>query len=78
MPDHHSPVRSDADFAYAVGALCEKIGLPKGVVQILCTDGHEVADALTASPIPAVVTLIGSTNTGKHIMRTGASTIKRY
>jgi len=64
--------------AYAVGALCEKIGLPKGVVQILCTDGHEVADALTASPIPAVVTLIGSTNTGKHIMRTGASTIKRY
>ncbi|MGC3940717.1 NAD-dependent succinate-semialdehyde dehydrogenase [Roseobacter sp. EG26] len=64
--------------AYAVGALCAKIGLPKGVVQILCTDGYDVADALTASTIPQVVTLIGSTKTGQHIMRTGATSIKRY
>lgn len=64
--------------AYAVGALCEKIGLPAGVVQILCTDGYEVADALTSSTIPQVVTLIGSTKTGQHIMRTGATSIKRY
>lgn len=64
--------------AYAVGMLCEKIGLPKGVVQILCTSSYAVADALTASTIPAVVTLIGSTNTGKHLMRTGATSIKRY
>ena len=64
--------------AYAVGALCTKIGLPKGVVQILCTDGYDVADALTASTIPQVVTLIGSTRTGQHIMRTGATSIKRY
>ncbi len=64
--------------AYAVGMLCEKIGLPKGVVQILCTDGYGVADALTASTIPQVVTLIGSTKTGQHIMRTGATSIKRY
>ena len=64
--------------AYAVGELCHKIGLPPGVVQILCTDGYDVADALSASPIPALITLIGSTATGKHIMRTGASSIKRY
>jgi succinate-semialdehyde dehydrogenase/glutarate-semialdehyde dehydrogenase len=64
--------------AYAVGSLCEKIGLPKGVVQILCTDGYDVADTLTASTIPQVVTLIGSTKTGQHIMRTGATSIKRY
>lgn len=64
--------------AYAVGMLCERIGLPKGVVQILCTSSYEVADALTASTIPTVVTLIGSTKTGKHIMRTGATSIKRY
>ena len=49
-----------------------------GVVQILCTDSYEAADALTASPIPAMITLIGSTATGRHIMRTGATTIKRY
>lgn len=64
--------------AYAVGMLCEKISLPKGVVQILSTSSYEVADALTASTIPSVITLIGSTNTGKHIMRTGATSIKRY
>ncbi len=64
--------------AYAVGELCKKIGLPKGVVQVLCTDGYDVADALSASPIPSLLTLIGSTATGRHIMRTGATTIKRY
>jgi succinate-semialdehyde dehydrogenase/glutarate-semialdehyde dehydrogenase len=64
--------------AYAVGMLCDRIGLPRGVVQILCTDSYEVADALTASTIPQVVTLIGSTRTGQHIMRTGATSIKRY
>lgn len=64
--------------AYAVGELCHQIGLPPGVVQILCTDTYEVADMMSASPIPALITLIGSTRTGQHIMRTGASTIKRY
>ena len=64
--------------AYAVGALCQKIGLPKGVVQILATKSHAVADALTASTIPQIITLIGSTKTGQHIMRTGATSIKRY
>lgn len=64
--------------AYAVGALCEKIGLPKGVVQILCTDSHATADALSASSIPQLLTLIGSTKTGEHVMRTGATSIKRY
>lgn len=64
--------------AYAVGELCAKIGLPKGVVQIFGTDSYDVADTLSASTIPQVVTLIGSTKTGQHIMRTGATSIKRY
>jgi succinate-semialdehyde dehydrogenase / glutarate-semialdehyde dehydrogenase len=64
--------------AYAVGELCAKIGLPDGVVNILCTKDYAAADALTASTIPALVTVIGSTATGKHIMKTGATSIKRY
>ena len=64
--------------AYAVGELCHNIGLPAGVVQIFATDGHETADALSASPIPALLTLIGSTATGRRIMRVGASSIKKY
>jgi succinate-semialdehyde dehydrogenase/glutarate-semialdehyde dehydrogenase len=64
--------------AYAVGALCKMIDLPKAVVQILATESYAVADALTASTIPQVITLIGSTKTGQHIMRIGATSIKRY
>ena len=72
-PSNETPIS-----AYAVGELCHKIGLPKGVVQILATDSYETADALSASTIPAVLTLIGSTATGKHIMKTGATSIKKY
>ena len=72
-PSEETPIS-----AYAVGMLCAKIGLPKGVVQVLCTSSHDVADALTASTIPAIVTLIGSSKTGQHIMRTGATSIKKY
>ena len=64
--------------AYAVGELCAQIGLPDGVVQILCTDSHKTADIISSSEVPALVTLIGSTRTGRHIMKTGATTIKRY
>lgn len=72
-PSNETPVS-----AYAVAELCHKIGLPKGVVQILATESYEAADALSASPIPAVLTLIGSTETGKHVIRTGATSIKKY
>jgi succinate-semialdehyde dehydrogenase/glutarate-semialdehyde dehydrogenase len=64
--------------AYAVGELCQQIGLPAGVVNVICGPGAEIGDHLSVSPIPAMLTLIGSTNTGKHIMRVGASSIKRY
>ena len=64
--------------AYAVGELCEKIGLPAGVVNIVCGDDTEVGDALSSSTIPALLTLIGSIRTGRHIMKNGATSIKRY
>ena len=64
--------------AYAVGELCAKIGLPAGVVNILAGDNKEVGDTISASTIPAMLTLIGSTPVGMHIMRTGATSIKRY
>ena len=64
--------------AYAVGELCAKIGLPAGVVNILAGDNKEVGDTISASTIPAMLTLIGSTPVGMHIMRMGATSIKRY
>ena len=72
-PDEKSPLS-----AYALGELCHKIGLPKGVVQILTTKDYSVADAMTSSSIPNMVTLIGSSRIAKHLIRTGATTVKRY
>lgn len=64
--------------AYVVGRLCHEIGLPPGVVNILCGDDAVIGDTLSASTIPALVTLIGSTETARHIMRVGATSIKRF
>jgi succinate-semialdehyde dehydrogenase/glutarate-semialdehyde dehydrogenase len=64
--------------AYAVGDLCARVGLPPGVVNILCGPDDVVGDAISSSPIPAMLTVIGSTETGRRVMRMGASSIKRY
>lgn len=64
--------------ALAVGEICQQIGLPAGVVNIVCGPDQEIGDAISSSTIPALLTLIGSTETGKHVMQQGATSIKRY
>lgn len=64
--------------AYAVGEICHQIGLPAGVVNILSGVDRNLGDAISASKIPSMLTLIGSTQTGIHVMKTGATSIKRY
>ena len=64
--------------ALLVGELCAQIGLPAGAVNIICGPDQLIGDAMSASTIPALITLIGSTETGKHVMRVGATSIKRY
>ena len=64
--------------AYAVGELCHEIGLPPGVVSIVAGDDQAIGDAVSSSTIPAMLTLIGSSETGKHVIRTGSTSIKRY
>ncbi|TBR41101.1 aldehyde dehydrogenase family protein [Marinomonas agarivorans] len=64
--------------AYAVGEICAEIGLPAGVINIVCGEDGEIGDTLSKSKIPALITLIGSTQTGLHVMKTGATSIKRY
>ena len=64
--------------ACAVGELCHEIGLPPGVVNIVAGDNEAIGDTISRSTIPAMLTLIGSTRTGKHVIRTGSTSIKRY
>ncbi len=64
--------------AYAVGELCHEIGLPSGAVSMVAGDDRLVGDTISRSKIPAMLTLIGSSRTGKHVIRTGSTSIKRY
>src|SRR5262245_28256037 len=56
--------------------LTAKAGIPPGVVNVV-TGGNAVGQALVEHPDVRMVSLTGSTATGKQIMRTAADTLKR-
>lgn len=57
--------------------LHEADGLPKGVVNLVCESGHEVAGTLVASPDVDVISFTGSNATGARIMADAAPTMKK-
>src|SRR5437879_8215330 len=59
-----------------LGELALEAGIPAGVLNII-TSGSGVAQALSSHPQVNMVSVTGSTESGKHIMRAGADTIKR-
>lgn len=61
-----------------LGVIAEKIGFPKGVLNILAGPSGEVAETLNKSDIPRMVTLIGSYETGLKLMKQSATSLKRY
>lgn len=63
--------------AYLLGEILNDISFPAGVVNILCGPTSEVASVLTKSKIPAVLTMIGSTNTGKRVIADSTTSIKK-
>jgi len=62
---------------YMVGEILHDINFPAGVVNILSGPVSEVATVLTTSTIPAVLTMIGSTTTGKRVIADSTSSIKK-
>ena len=58
-----------------LGELAMEAGLPAGVLNII-TSGPGVAQALSSHPQVNMVSVTGSTESGKHIMRAGADTVK--
>lgn len=56
--------------------LFEEAGIPSGVVNVV-TGGNETGQALVEHPDVRLVSLTGSTGTGKKIMRTASDTLKR-
>jgi len=61
-----------------LGVIAEKIGFPKGVMNIVSGPSLEVAKTLNESDIPRMITLIGSYETGLQVMKQGATSLKKY
>lgn len=71
------PSSSSPLSAYVLGEICHQVGLPAGVVNILCGPAEEVAETISRSSIPRLVTMIGSSETGRRLIAQSASSIKR-
>ncbi|MCK5802649.1 MAG: aldehyde dehydrogenase family protein [Lentisphaeria bacterium] len=61
-----------------VGEVMHDIGFPAGVVNIVLGEDRRVAEALVRSDIPAVVTMIGSTEAGCKLVAASATSIKHF
>jgi succinate-semialdehyde dehydrogenase/glutarate-semialdehyde dehydrogenase len=61
-----------------VAEIAEKIGFPAGVFNVVAGPSEEIGYALNSSTIPKMITLIGSSETGRRIMKDGAASIKKY
>lgn len=57
--------------------VCEEIGLPPGVFNLITGRGGELGDVLVTHPDVDMVSFTGSTATGARIQRLAADTIKR-
>ncbi len=61
-----------------IGVIAEKIGFPKGVINIVAGPSGEVAKTLNESRIPRMISCIGSYETGLKILQQSATSLKRY
>ncbi len=62
---------------YMVGEIMHGINFPAGVVNILAGSSRDVATPMTTSKIPAVITMIGSTQTGQRVIADSTTSIKK-
>lgn len=62
--------------AYILGEILAEINFPAGVINFLAGPVREVATTLTKSKIAKVLTMIGSTASGKRVIADSTTTIK--
>ncbi len=61
----------------AWGALCEEVGIPKGVVNIVTGSAAEIGDEICSNLLVKKITFTGSTEVGKILIEKSASTVKK-
>lgn len=63
--------------AFLLAEICQKVGLPKGVLNIIHGLGPKVGNALVAHPNIKAISFTGGTATGKHIASVAAPMFKK-
>lgn len=63
--------------AFRLGELAIEAGIPAGVLNIVNGHGRTAGQALVEHPLVDKVSFTGSTDVGKHIVRTAADSLKR-
>ncbi len=71
-PSEYSPLS-----AYVIGEICAEINFPAGVINILCGPINETGVTLCESRIPQIITMIGSSATGRKLISQSATSVKR-
>lgn len=61
----------------AWGVLCEEVGFPKGVVNIVTGAASEIGEELCQNPLVRKITFTGSTEVGKTLIEKTAGTVKK-
>lgn len=63
--------------ALAIAELCDRVGIPAGVVNIVCGNTRAIGGELTSSPIVKKLSFTGSTGVGKMLTEQCSGTLKR-
>jgi betaine-aldehyde dehydrogenase len=63
--------------AFILAEVCESIGLPAGVFNLVTGYGAVVGEALATHPLVDMVSFTGSLRAGRRVMSLGAETIKK-
>ena len=59
------------------GKLCQDVGFPAGVINIITGSAREIGNTIMADPRVKKVTFTGSTEVGKTLIRQSADTVKK-
>jgi len=73
----HKPAEFSPMTAKLLVEIAESAGLPKGVLNVVNGLGETAGKALTEHPDIKAIAFVGESETGSHIMRQGAATLKR-
>ena len=63
--------------AFTLAEICEEVGLPAGVFNLVTGYGPVVGEALAADPGVDMISFTGSTRAGKRVSELAAQTVKR-